>query len=97
MTATLTPRDRSPDPVSGSPAPHPHRPHEGVGHDVTKAGENLVVRVGIAAGGLILVAVGIGLGVSVVLLPLGIPLGLVGLALLYGGLFYRDRGTKGDQ
>jgi hypothetical protein len=37
--------------------------------------------------GLILSVVGLAMGVSIALLPIGIPVGLVGLALLMWGLF----------
>ena len=43
--------------------------------------------------GLVLMVVGLGMGVSVVLLPVGIPVGLVGLLLFVGGLSPRAGGA----
>jgi len=58
------------------------------------AGRELVNGVGRFAGhvvalmvGLILMVVGLAMGVSIVLLPFGIPLGLVGLFVFVWGLF----------
>ena len=39
--------------------------------------------------GLVLMVVGLGMGVTMVLLPFGIVLGLLGVAILVGGLFAR--------
>jgi hypothetical protein len=39
--------------------------------------------------GIVLMVVGLGMGVTMVLLPVGIVLGLLGTAILVGGLFAR--------
>ena len=39
--------------------------------------------------GLIMMIVGLGLGVTMIMLPVGIVIGLVGVAVLIGGLFAR--------
>ena len=39
--------------------------------------------------GLVLMIVGLGLGVTMIMLPVGLPIGLLGVALLVGGLFAR--------
>jgi len=39
--------------------------------------------------GFILMVVGLGLGVTMIMLPVGIPVGLLGMAIFVGGLFAR--------
>lgn len=39
--------------------------------------------------GLILIIVGLGLGVTMVLLPVGLPMALIGVLMVVGGLFAR--------
>ena len=39
--------------------------------------------------GLVMMVVGLGLSVTIVMLPAGIPIGLLGLAIFVGGLFAR--------
>ena len=39
--------------------------------------------------GLVLMIVGLGLGVTMIMLPVGITIGLIGVAMLVGGLFAR--------
>ena len=39
--------------------------------------------------GFVLMVVGLGLGVTIMMLPVGIVIGLVGLAMFVGGLFAR--------
>ena len=39
--------------------------------------------------GLIMMIVGLGLGVTMIMLPVGIPLGLLGVAMVVAGLFAR--------
>jgi hypothetical protein len=39
--------------------------------------------------GLIMMIVGLGLGVTMIMLPVGITIGLIGMAILVGGLFAR--------
>ena len=39
--------------------------------------------------GLVLMIVGLGLGVTMIMLPVGLTLGLIGVAILVGGMFAR--------
>jgi hypothetical protein len=39
--------------------------------------------------GFIMMVVGLGLGVTMIMLPVGIPIGLMGMAIFIGGLFAR--------
>jgi hypothetical protein len=71
------------------------------------SGRQLVKGVGLLAGhvvalvlGLILMIVGIGLGVGLVTLPIGIPVGLAGLFVFLWGLFgwsYEAKSSPSDQ
>jgi hypothetical protein len=45
--------------------------------------------------GLILMIVGLGLGVTMIMLPVGITIGLLGLAIVVGGVFARIDEHKG--
>jgi hypothetical protein len=45
--------------------------------------------------GLIMMFVGLGLGVTMIMLPAGITIGLLGLAVLVGGLFARIDDAEG--
>jgi len=45
--------------------------------------------------GLIMMIVGLGLGVTMIMLPVGITIGLLGLAVLVGGLFARIDAAEG--
>ncbi len=40
--------------------------------------------------GFILIAVGLGMTTTIVMLPIGVPLGLLGVLILVGGIFARD-------
>jgi hypothetical protein len=55
--------------------------------DVAKGAELFVGHVAAVILGTVFVIVGTGMGVSLVLLPVGIPVGLLGLALVFWGLF----------
>jgi len=45
--------------------------------------------------GFVLMVIGLGLGVTMIMLPAGVVIGLLGCALLVGGLFARiDRGNS---
>lgn len=39
--------------------------------------------------GFVLIVVGLALGVTMIMLPVGVPLGLIGVLLVIGGLFVR--------
>jgi hypothetical protein len=45
--------------------------------------------------GLVMMVIGLGLGVTLIMLPAGIVIGLLGVALVVGGLFARIDGTRG--
>jgi hypothetical protein len=59
------------------------------GRDLVKTGERIVGHTLAAAAGLALMIVGVGMGVTMVMLPIGIPLGVLGLLLFVWGLFSR--------
>jgi hypothetical protein len=61
------------------------------GRTLAKAAGSFVGHVAALIVGVILMIVGIALGVTMVLLPFGIPIGFVGLALFLWGLFGRAR------
>ena len=51
----------------------------------------LLGHAGAIVAGALLMILGLGMGVTVMLLPLGVPLGLFGLGLFLWGLFERSR------
>ena len=55
-------------------------------NDQDKKPESMTVHLAAIAGGLVMMVLGVGLSVTMVLLPLGIPLGLAGLGLFLWGL-----------
>jgi hypothetical protein len=67
--------------------------HEPVGRELAKGAGRLAVHVVALVVGLFLMVVGVAMGVSVVLLPLGIPLGLAGLLAFLWGIC----GDSGDK
>jgi hypothetical protein len=68
--------------------------HESAGHELARAVEGFFGRVLVVAVGIILMAAGIAMGVSLVLLPVGIPVGFAGLLAFLWGVFPRQRGTE---
>jgi hypothetical protein len=44
--------------------------------------------------GFVLIILGLGMGVTMVMLPVGIVIGLLGVAILIGGLFVRSDGKS---
>jgi hypothetical protein len=56
---------------------------------LVKAAGWLAVHVAAIVGGVILMFVGVGMGVTVVMLPAGIPVGFAGLFLFLWGLFVK--------
>jgi hypothetical protein len=60
---------------------------ESVGHEVVKGAERFVGHVLAIVAGVILMVVGIALGVTIVMLPVGIPVGFIGLLAFLWGLF----------
>jgi hypothetical protein len=65
--------------------------HESVGRTLAKATGVLMGHVAAIIVGVILMIAGIAMGVTLVLLPFGIPIGFAGLALFMWGLFGRAR------
>jgi hypothetical protein len=51
-----------------------------------KKAEGIAFHLGAILAGIIMIVLGVGLSVTMVLLPVGLPLGLVGLGLLIWGL-----------
>lgn len=60
-----------------------------VGKDLATGAGHLLSRAAAAVVGLILMIVGIAMGVTIVMLPIGVPLGLFGLAVFLWGFFGR--------
>jgi hypothetical protein len=55
--------------------------------DAARGAGDLALRLLALVAGVVLMIAGLGMGVSLVLLPIGIPVGLFGLAVLYYALF----------
>ena len=68
--------------------------HESTGQEVVKAAGRFVGHVIAIVVGLALMVVGLAMGVSVVALPAGIPLGLGGLLVFLWGLFGWSQARK---
>jgi hypothetical protein len=58
-----------------------------LGQQLVKSGERLLIHTLAVILGFVLMIVGIGMGVTMVLLPVGIPVGLFGLGLWLWGLY----------
>jgi hypothetical protein len=65
------------------------------GRDLANAAGSLVGHLGAVVLGVVLMIAGIALGVTLVLLPLAIPVGFAGLAFFLWGLFGRAREQQG--
>jgi hypothetical protein len=67
--------------------------HDNVGRELAKGAGLVVAHVLAIVAGFILMIAGLGMGVTIVMLPVGIPVGLFGLLLFIWGLFgwYRTR------
>jgi hypothetical protein len=63
---------------------------ESAGRELARGAGRLAVHVAAIVAGLVLMIVGLGMGVSLVLLPFGIPVGLAGLFVFLWGLFGRS-------
>jgi hypothetical protein len=62
------------------------------GNNRVQNSESVALHVGAVLAGIVMMVLGVGLSVTMVLLPLGIPLGLAGLILCIGGLTPSWRG-----
>ena len=61
--------------------------HELPGQELAKATGSILVHLIALVVGFVMMAVGVGMGVSLVLLPVGIPVGIIGLLVFLWGLF----------
>jgi hypothetical protein len=68
--------------------------HESVGAELANGAKVLAIHLLAIAAGLVLMIAGLGMGVSVVLLPIGVPVGLFGLLAFIWGLFGWAEGKK---
>ena len=68
--------------------------HDNVGRDMANGAEALALHVVAILVGLVMMFVGVAMGVTIVMLPVGVPLGLVGLAVFGWGLFGWSQGEK---
>ena len=64
-----------------------HNVLSGVGHILERTAAVII--------GLIMMIVGLGLSVTMVMLPVGLTIGLLGAAVLFGGLFAQIDDAKG--
>jgi hypothetical protein len=51
--------------------------------------ENVLVHIAAVVVGFVMMVIGLGLGVTMIMLPAGVVIGLIGAALFVGGLFAR--------
>jgi hypothetical protein len=58
------------------------------GRHLLETGERLIVRALAVVLGVAMMVSGLGMGVTIVLVPLGIPVGVIGLLLALWGVFY---------
>jgi hypothetical protein len=65
--------------------------HESAGRELAKGAGWLAVHVLAIVAGFILMIVGLAMGVSLVMLPVGVPLGFIGLFVFMWGLFVWSR------
>ena len=56
-------------------------------HPWVKATENVLGHIAAIVVGFVMMVIGLGLGVTMIMLPLGIVVGLIGVAIFVGGLF----------
>ncbi|MHC4959203.1 MAG: hypothetical protein ACYTGN_12615 [Planctomycetota bacterium] len=56
------------------------------GHDVIHAGESVLLHVAAIVGGLALMILGVAMGVTIALIPLGVPIGFLGFGMILWGL-----------
>ncbi|MHC4817856.1 MAG: hypothetical protein ACYTF8_07360 [Planctomycetota bacterium] len=64
--------------------------------DTVRVGENVLAHIVAIVLGLVMMIVGIGMGVTIMLLPVALPLGLVGLGLFIWGVT-RDKARRRKQ
>jgi hypothetical protein len=64
--------------------------------DTVRAGENVLVHIAAIVVGLVMMVVGLGMGVTIMLLPVALPLGLIGLGIFIWGVT-RDKARRRKQ
>ena len=69
--------------------------HESAGRELAKGAGLFLGHILAIVAGLVLMVAGLAMGVSLVLLPIGIPVGLVGLGVFLWGLFGRTEEKGG--
>jgi hypothetical protein len=69
--------------------------------EALRVGENLAAHIAAIAAGAVMMVTGVGMGVTMILLPVGVPLGLVGLGAFCWGIWgfgeARRRKESGQQ
>ena len=65
------------------------------GHELVEKGERFIGHVVAVVAGFALMVIGLGLGVTMVMLPVGLVVGLLGVLLFVWGLFGHLQGRKG--
>ena len=64
--------------------------------DTVRAGENVLVHIAAIVVGLVMMIVGLGMGVTIMLLPVALPLGLIGLGIFIWGVTH-DKARRRKQ
>lgn len=64
---------------------------------LAQAGESMAVHAAAIVGGLVLMVGGIGMGVTIMLIPIAIPLGIVGFGLFLWGVAGWQRSRRAKQ
>jgi len=64
--------------------------------DTVRAGENVLVHIAAIVVGLVMMVVGLGMGVTIMLLPVALPVGLIGLGIFIWGVT-RDKARRRQQ
>jgi hypothetical protein len=62
-------------------------PHALSGHALIQTVESLLGHIAAVVIGFVMMVVGLGLGVTMIMLPVGLVVGLAGVAIFVGGLF----------
>ncbi len=68
--------------------------HEPAGRELAQGAKVLTAHLLAVVAGLALMVAGLGMGVTIVLLPVGLPVGLVGLCSFLWGMFGWSEGKK---
>jgi hypothetical protein len=68
--------------------------HSSVGRHLVEASERVIEHIAAIVVGFVLMIAGVAMGVTIVMLPLGLPIGLTGLFLFMWGLYHRATPVK---